>query len=58
VIGCLKETLVGFLTLREVFGDDLPGDRRFVGELTGWLASLLTRGARATLTQAAGRCSS
>jgi len=44
----------GFLSLREVFGDELPGDQRFAGEVTGWLATILERGARAAVSEAAG----
>ena len=43
----------GFLEVREVFGTDLPCDQRFVAALTGWLAALLTRGARATVADCA-----
>ncbi|MGH6913572.1 MAG: mannitol dehydrogenase family protein, partial [Geminicoccales bacterium] len=43
----------GFLDLREVFGDDLPGEQRFVGEVTGWLRALIRHGARASVEQAA-----
>jgi fructuronate reductase len=39
----------GFLELGEVFGADLPREERFTAALTGWLASLLRRGARATV---------
>jgi fructuronate reductase len=39
----------GFLAIGEVFGADLPGDRRFTVPVTQRLASLLTRGARATV---------
>jgi fructuronate reductase len=43
----------GFLSLRDVFGDDLPHNERLVSELTGWLAALLGRGARAAVREAA-----
>jgi fructuronate reductase len=39
----------GFFELGEVFGTDLPRDERFTAAVTGWLASLLARGARATV---------
>jgi fructuronate reductase len=39
----------GFLALREVFGDDLPRAERFTAAVTAWLASLLAKGARATV---------
>jgi fructuronate reductase len=39
----------GFLAISEVFGADLPREERFTAALTGWLASLLSRGARATV---------
>ena len=39
----------GFLELGEVFGTDLPREQRFTAAVTGWLASLLARGARATV---------
>jgi fructuronate reductase len=42
----------GFLALREVFGDDLPRDQRFIDEVTGWLCALLERGARAAVGEA------
>jgi fructuronate reductase len=45
--------VAGFLALREVFGDDLPRDPRFVGELTSGLRSLIERGARATVAERA-----
>jgi fructuronate reductase len=35
--------------VREIFGDDLPGDPRFAGAVTRALESLLRRGARATV---------
>jgi fructuronate reductase len=41
----------GFLELGEVFGADLPREARFVAPVSSWLASLLTRGARATIAQ-------
>jgi fructuronate reductase len=39
----------GFLALREVFDDDLPREERFTAAVTGWLASLLAKGASATV---------
>jgi fructuronate reductase len=39
----------GFLELGEVFGGDLPREERFTAAVRSWLASLLTRGARATV---------
>jgi fructuronate reductase len=39
----------GFFGLGEVFGADLPRDERFAAGVAGWLASLLARGARATV---------
>ncbi len=39
----------GFLEVREVFGDDLPRDPRFRGELRAALASLIGDGARAAV---------
>ncbi len=39
----------GFLAIREVFGNDLPRERRFAAELTEGLRSLIERGARATV---------
>jgi fructuronate reductase len=48
--GADPEGLVaGFLAIREVFGDDLPRDPRFVRELSAALASLIERGARAAV---------
>jgi fructuronate reductase len=41
----------GFLELGEVFGADLPGEARFTTAISSWLASLLTRGARATIAE-------
>jgi fructuronate reductase len=43
----------GLLGLRTVFGDDLPGDRRFTDAVTRWLASLYAVGAARTVEQAA-----
>jgi fructuronate reductase len=45
----------GFLEINEVFGTDLPREERFTAGLTGWLASLLTRGARATVADCVRR---
>lgn len=42
----------GFLDLHEVFGDDLPGDARFVAAVTDALRALLERGARAAVAEA------
>jgi fructuronate reductase len=39
----------GFLGIGEVFGADLPREERFTAALTGWLGSLLSHGARATV---------
>jgi fructuronate reductase len=39
----------GFLEVREVFGDDLAREPRFVAELISGLRSLIERGARATV---------
>ena len=39
----------GYLALREVFGDDLPGNPAFVDAVTGALQSLFARGARRTV---------
>jgi fructuronate reductase len=44
-----------FFGIGEVFGADLPRDERFAAAVTGWLASLLTRGARATVADCVGR---
>jgi fructuronate reductase len=41
----------GFLGLVEIFGDDLPRDRRFVDQVTAWLRALLARGARAVVAE-------
>jgi fructuronate reductase len=41
----------GFLAIREVFGDNLPCEPRFVGEVTSGLRSLIERGARATVAE-------
>ena len=43
----------GLLSLRAVFGDDLPADRRFVGAVTSSLASLYAAGAAGTVAKAA-----
>jgi fructuronate reductase len=45
----------GFLELGEVFGTDLPRDERFRAAVTGWLASLLSHGARATVADCVRR---
>jgi fructuronate reductase len=39
----------GFFAVGEVFGADLPRQERFTTTVTGWLAALLRRGARATV---------
>lgn len=39
----------GFLKVGEVFGTDLPREERFTASITGWLGSLLSSGARATV---------
>jgi fructuronate reductase len=39
----------GFFAIGEVFGTDLPADRRFTAPVTRHLAALLTRGSRATV---------
>jgi fructuronate reductase len=41
--------VAGFLAIREVFGDDLPREPRFVCEVALSLRSLIERGARATV---------
>jgi fructuronate reductase len=41
----------GFFALGEVFGGDLPREERFTAAVTGWLAALLARGARATVAE-------
>ena len=41
----------GFLELGEVFGADLPREERFTTAVSSWVASLMTRGARATIAQ-------
>jgi fructuronate reductase len=41
--------VAGLLAIREVFGDDLPSDPRFVREVSLSLRSLIERGARATV---------
>ena len=53
-VGDPDRLVAGFLAIREVFGDDLPRDPRFVGELTGALRSLIERGAQATVAERAG----
>jgi fructuronate reductase len=44
-----------FLALSEVFGTDLPREKRFTASVTGWLAALLARGARATIADCVRR---
>ena len=41
--------VAGFLAVREVFGDDLPREQRFVEAVTAGLRSLIERGASATV---------
>ena len=41
--------VAGFLAVREVFGDDLPREQRFVDAVTAALRSLIERGASATV---------
>jgi fructuronate reductase len=45
----------GFLELGEVFGTDLPRDERFRAAVTGWLAMLLSHGARAAIAECVHR---
>jgi fructuronate reductase len=45
----------GLLGVSEMFGDDLPRNELFRGTVVPHLASLLSRGARATVRQVAGR---
>lgn len=45
----------GLLGVSEIFGDDLPRNELFRGTVVPHLASLLSRGARATVRQVAGR---
>jgi fructuronate reductase len=42
----------GFLSLRTIFGDDLPSHPRFVNAVTAWLAALLVDGAAHTVSRA------
>jgi fructuronate reductase len=42
----------GLLGIRAIFGEDLPGDRRFVGPVSSSLQSLFASGAARTLAQA------
>ncbi len=50
--GADPEALVaGFLGLREVFGDDLPREARFVREVSAALGALVERGARAAVAE-------
>jgi fructuronate reductase len=44
-----------FLSLRAIFGEDLPADARFVTPVTRWLAALLQDGAARTVARAVGR---
>jgi len=43
-----------FLSLRAIFGDDLPAEPRFAGKVAGWLASLFAEGAARTVARAVG----
>ncbi len=46
------ETLAsGLLAMREIFGEDLPPDRRFTAPLIAALRALLARGTRAVLAE-------
>jgi fructuronate reductase len=47
--GSIATALMG---LREIFGTDLPGDTRFTGPVTAALATLLAKGAAATIDAA------
>jgi fructuronate reductase len=37
--------------VREIFGDDLPGDPRFTGAVTAALAQLYAKGAKRTVAE-------
>jgi fructuronate reductase len=43
----------GFLSLRAIFGDDLPSEPRFAGKIADWLSSLFAEGAARTVARAA-----
>ena len=43
----------GFLSLRAIFGDDLPADPRFSGRVASWLSALFADGAARTVARAA-----
>jgi fructuronate reductase len=45
----------GFLSLRSIFGEDLPADARFAGKVAGWLAALFADGAARTVARAVQR---
>jgi fructuronate reductase len=46
------ERLAGELfALREIFGDDLPGDARFTGPVTSALGQLYAKGAKRTVDE-------
>jgi fructuronate reductase len=50
--GASAETLANALfAVREIFGDDLPGDPRFTGSVTAALARLYERGAKRTVAE-------
>ena len=42
----------GLLSLRAIFGDDLPADARFAGKVTSWLSALYADGAARTVAHA------
>jgi fructuronate reductase len=42
----------GLLSIRAVFGDDLPADLRFVAKVSAWLDALIANGARRTVASA------
>jgi len=50
--GAAEALARGLLGMREIFGDDLPADRRFAGRVSAWLTTLFEAGAASTVAQA------
>jgi fructuronate reductase len=48
----------GLLSLRAIFGEDLPAEPRFTSKVAAWLSQLFRDGAARTVARAAGRSAS
>jgi len=51
--GNASASVRALLSIRAIFGDDLPADERLVAKLSGWLDALMADGAQRTVARAA-----